>query len=404
MLLAIVRWLIGYVSFEVIGKYPERFLNIATKNKLSIWGVRKTQDRLFAKMHISDYKDIRGFCKKSRVRLKIQSKHGLCFFIKKYKLRVGALVGAVLFVVIIAFMSGFVWSIEVTGLETISYSHLMKTLSDNGLYIGTYKSSVSFQQIKRNTMLDIDDIGWMAINVTGSHASVELKEKAKSPHVADISQPANVKAKCDGFITQMDVKSGYSYFESGSAVVKDQLLVGCVIEDETGGVNLVRADAKVVADTKHKKRYEIKKDFTAVTFGEAVTRSSFSVFNLTLPYKMSFCDDSECALRFDKKSMESFGCVLPVSTQTTSLYPKSMSNQRCSKNQAADLFEKKSMLYRIFNLCDCTVNDIDVAKKETSTSYVFDVTYFCTQDIAYQQDVDVKNLKIEEHIIQKKTD
>ena len=396
MLLEIVRWFIGYVSFEVIGKFPERFINIATKNKLTIWDVKKTDDRLFAKMYISDYRNIRDFCKKSNVRLKMNTKHGFRFFVRKYRLRVGVVVGAFLFIAIIMFMSGFVWTIEVTGLETISYSHLMETLSDNGLHIGTYKNSVSFQKIKIDTMLDIGDIGWMAINVSGSHASVEIKEKAKSPHVADVSQPANVKAKCDGFITQMDVRSGFRYFDSRCAVVKDQLLVGCVVEDERGGVHLVRADARVIADTKHKKRFEVPKVRRCVVFDEGVTRGSVSLFSFEFPSKLSFFDESLCAKRVDKESFTCFGCTLPLSSCTTTLYKKHVSQQKFSQAQCKALFEKLSMLYRVFALNDCIVKDMQIKPSQTDLLYAFDVTYSCSQDIAYQQDVDVQNLKIEE--------
>ncbi len=397
-MLEIVRWFFGYVTFEVIGKFPERFINIVTKNGLSIWNTKKTEEALSARMYVRDYKSIRRLCKKSRVRLKIKEKHGLPFFIRKYKSRVGVVIGGIVLISVVAFMSCFVWTIEVTGLKTISYTHLMQTLQKNGLYVGTYKPSVSFQTITRDTMLDIDDIGWMAINVNGSYASVEIKEKAKSPHVDDIYKPANVKAKCDGLIKHIDVKAGYSYFEAGSAVVKDQLIVGSVVESKTGSVNLVRANAKVIADTTHKKSFCIDKSQRVYEFAGFKERKSACAFGLSVPYKFAFMDDSTCAIRYTTKNPVFFDTLLPISVTSQRLYEKTFRDVLLSQQEATKLFEKQSALFSVFNLSDCTVNDIKLTSSNSDSSYIFDVTYFCTQDIAYQQEIDAENLKIEKPV------
>ncbi|MBR2715506.1 MAG: sporulation protein YqfD, partial [Ruminococcus sp.] len=269
MLLEIVRWMLGYVSFEIIGKFPERFINIVSKNSISIWNTSKRDQSLFACMHVKDYKNIRRLAKKSSVRLKVVSRHGFPFFIKKYHNRIGVVFGVIVFTVIVYVLSCFVWTIDVVGLETISYSKLMNTLNDNGLYVGTYIPSVSFNNISRSTMIEIDDIAWMAINVQGSHASVELKEKRKSPKVPDFNQPANVKAKCDGVILSINTRAGEAYFEKSSAVVKDQMLVSGVLKDKLGGVSVVRADAEIIARTNHKSTFSAEKTYGCYSFSNA---------------------------------------------------------------------------------------------------------------------------------------
>ena len=110
------RWLQGFVRFYIIGNSPERFINIITKNRISIWNTERVDGKMFACMFAKDYINIRDLAKKSRVRLKVKSRHGLPFFIRAHKDRVGILVGVAVFAMIVYVMSCFVWTIGVVGL------------------------------------------------------------------------------------------------------------------------------------------------------------------------------------------------------------------------------------------------------------------------------------------------
>lgn len=395
MLLEFIRWLQGFVQFVVIGKFPERFINIVTKSGLSIWNTNKKDDRLYARMYVRDYKKIRLLAKKSRVRLKMQSKHGLPFCIRRYKSRVGVLIGIVVFSVVVYVMSCFVWTIDIVGLETVSESYLLSVLEDNGLYIGTFKPSVSFQEISRDTMLEIDDIAWMSINVLDSHASVELKEKAKSPQVDDYHQPANVKAERDGLILSINTLQGENLFDSGSAVVKDQMIVSGVVEDKLGGVNLVRANATVLAQTTRKVSFAIDKEHEYCTFSEPQIRRSLDIFCLDIPVTFSFASVKNSAVRYNTDSVCLFDTTLPVSLVSTRLYEKNTVTTKLSEDTAYDVLEKQSAVFESFALSECTVTKREFNFSQTDTQYNLLVAYTCEEDIAYQQDIDIENVTLE---------
>ncbi len=398
MLLDFIRWLCGYVKFEVIGNFPERFFNIVTKNGLSIWNTHKKDDTLSACMYIKDYKNIRPLCRKSHVRLRLTKRCGLPFYIHGYRSRFGVLVGMIVFLLVVCVMSNFVWTINVSGLETISYNRLMDTLNKNGLYIGTYKPGVSFQTIGRDTMLEIEDIGWMSINVEGCHASVEIKEKAKSPKVYNYHQPANVKAEHDGLIISIDTMSGVSQFRAGSAVVKDQMLVSGVVEDSLGGVRLVRASAKVMAKTTHKESFAIEKSYSYYDFDNYKERVSYNIIGLDVPCSFAFADDSQCARRYSTSALKIYDTVLPLSKSSERLYKKSTNTLNMTYNKAQEIFKIKATLYECFNLSDCSVSERSINIVENADRFVCDVTYNCVEDIAYQQDINADNIKIERNL------
>lgn len=382
------------MRFVVIGKFPERFINIVTKSGLSIWDTENKNDNLYASMYVRDYKSIRPLAKKSRVKLKVKSKSGLPFFIRKYKFRVGVLIGILLFTAITMVMSNFVWTIDIVGLQTISEAKVRSVLKDNGLYVGMYKGDKSFKTIERDTMLLIDDIGWMSVNVINSHASVEIKEKAKSPKVEDYHQPANVKAKRDGLIISINTTEGVSYFESGSAVVKDQLIVSAVVEDKLKGVKLVRANAEVLAKTKREETFCVKKEKEALSFSEEKERKYLNIFTLRLPITFAFADENNSLVRYKTENVKLFDTMIPLSvtTQTT----REISSDLCKvdENKAKETLLKYCALYEGFVLNECDIKNREYNYYETQDCYYLKATFDCEEDIAYKQEINIDNVDL----------
>ena len=396
------RWLQGFVRFYIIGNSPERFINIVTKNRISIWNTERVDGKMFACMFTKDYINIRDLAKKSRVRLKVKSRHGLPFFIKVHKDRVGILVGVAVFALVIYVMSCFVWTIDVVGLETISYTKVMQTLKENGLYVGAFKPKCSFTNISRNTMLEIEDIGWMSLNTLGSHCSVEIKEKAKSPKVDDFSIPANVKAKRDGQIISINTAKGEACFGVGSAVVKDQLLVNCVIEDQLGRVKLVRADAQVIAKTTRKKIFTVEKECVTTQLSFADDTKTARVIFFDVPYDFSFAGKSDSAVRKTTKSVELFDTQLPLSVTTQRIYTKDEKNIILKEKKAKAILQQKAYLYEAFCLSECIINDKHYEFTENDSQFVLTALYDCEEDIAYQQEIDINDVTIKDEIPQVK--
>ena len=395
MLLNILRWLKGYVCFVINGRFPERFINVVTKSGLSIWNTKRSDGELYACMYVRDYKNIRPLARKSRVTLKTHKRIGFPFFVKKYKSRVGVLLGIAVFIAIASFLSNFVWTIEVTGLQTISEAEVLQVLGDNGLKVGTYKPSSSFKIIGRDTMLQLDDIGWMSINVLGSHASVEIKEKAKSPQVDNYHQPANVKAERDGLILRINVSEGESFFNAGSAVVKDQMIVSSVIEDELGGVTLVRANAEVIAQTKREQTFEIAKNQPRYSYSEPIKRYEFNVLGINFPLSLSFADDKDCLICYQNTAVSLFDTTLPLQNETQFLYKRQLLSDKLSESTAQSVLMSRASLYEAFELSECVVTDRVCEFSQTDTHYVLKVSYTCEEDIAYQQDINVDNADTE---------
>lgn len=110
---------------------------------------------------------------------------------------------------------------------------------------------MDLHKIEREILLEYDKIGWMSINLIGSHAEVEIKEKELPPKPKSESDYSNIKASADGVLLSTDIRNGTSYVKVGSAVSKGQLLVSGFYENSLGEIHFVDADADIRATTNY---------------------------------------------------------------------------------------------------------------------------------------------------------
>lgn len=388
MVLKFIRWSRGYVNFSLFGKAPERFINICSINGINLWDTKPSSFGLKGSISIFDYKNIRRIAKKSRSKLKITSRHGFPFFIKKYKNRVGLSIGVVLFLTLTMVLSSFIWSINIIGTSELSNQQVLKILEKNGLTIGSYKGSMNIQKIQRDTIIDIPEIGWMSINVQDSCANVEIKEKAKVPDMKEDFSPCNVKAKCDGVITGFEVTQGSVEILRGSAVSKDQLLVNSVVEDKMGGVQFVHAQAKVFADVEQTKTFSMPmENYIFFPTDKSIKRYSFDFFNFNIP--MTFADSSyENSLKqYNSNRVHSDRNILPLGVTSETEIEFAYQKINLSKEEVRLSLIKEMALYEVFCKNESCVISRGFTGGVSNGNYTLNVNYVINEDIAYEQEM-----------------
>lgn len=383
MLIILLRFIRGFVCFEIGGKYPERFINITARNGVRLWNVRRGAQSFTACMYMSDYIRIRPLARRAGVRLRLKSKKGAPSFISRYRGRVGIVIGVCAFVVAVFVMSMFIWSIDISGLDTISVSDMQELLRDEGLYVGAFKPSLDCQGIARGIMLRRHEVGWMAVNVTGSYASVEVKEEIGAPEVTEIDSPCNVKARCDGRILSIDAEQGAAAITEGSGVIAGQVIVSGVMTDALGGVRLVHADARVMAQTTH--TAEFTADAETGFFkpdGRAAVRRRICILGLSLPYVFESAESPHSFVDSYSECPAPLGVRLPVRIDTELVHPLSYESRELDHDSAMELLKAQSRLYEAFALADCRVTSRGFRLTEADGEYTLSVTYTCVENIA----------------------
>lgn len=390
MLVQLIRFFRGYVDFTANGKFPERFLNITSRYGINLWNAKPSKHSINASMYISDYRKIRLAAKKSGVKTRINSKHGLPFFINKYKPRIGIPIGAAAGVILIIVLSNFIWSVSITGAQTVSETKIKQVLSENGVKTGGYKNNLDVQKIERDTMLEIDEIGWMSVNITGNIASIEIKEKAQKPKIDSSTTPCNIKAKCDGVITDIKSKKGNVQVKKGSGVAKGDLLVSGIIETKMNTLQYVRANAEVFADVVYKKESSIKSEYE-YTFlgGEKTDRSRAFLLWLEFPCSISFSSYENSVFSESSQNVICNDTVLPLGIKTSTQSDLISVEKKLTKSEAEKIFMNDLLLYEAFEKPKSKVVSRKVTVNKTGDEYRCETDYIFNENIAYSEEFSV---------------
>lgn len=223
-------------------------------------------------------------------------KRGLLPFLMRYRKRWGIAAGALIFVFLTALSSNVIWSVDVTGNKEISDKYITDILAELGCKPGAFYSSVDFDTLHNRFLMESDGIGWISVNMNGTHANVEVRETSDGVRDPDTAF-YNLVASEDGQIERIAAIEGKPQVKISETVEKGQLLVSGVFSREEGGIRLESASgsifAKVTRDfsvsvplKKEHKKYTGEK-----TKQKSVTFFSFDInlfTNSSIPY--SFYD------------------------------------------------------------------------------------------------------------------
>lgn len=237
MLSILWNYLLGYVIIEVRGFSIERFLNLISKKGILIWDLTETRRGAEMKISVKDFKKLKPYTKKSKCHIKIKGRFGRPFIIKSLKKRQLYILGIIVFIISLYALSSFIWLIEVNGNSRIKTKDILIFCESKGFSIGSYKSSVDTDNLKKELKNHFPEISWITIEMKGTKASIELRETLPIIKNIDASEPCDITAKEDAIIESIITKRGSPLVKKGDAVSKGDILVSgelLISEDENG--------------------------------------------------------------------------------------------------------------------------------------------------------------------------
>ena len=189
---------------------------------------------------------------------------GFLYFLERYKKRIGIPIGIFIFFLTLWLSEQFIWHINVVGNENVPEREILERLENLGCGVGTYIPSIEFDEMHQQFLLDSDDIAWIAVNVRGTHATVEVREMLPHDIAPDDSVPYNLVAAEDGIIEYMEILRGSRVAREEDLVRKGELLASG-LEQMKHGLRLVHARGKVMAEVKRTVNIEVPLETTVPT-------------------------------------------------------------------------------------------------------------------------------------------
>lgn len=209
--------------------------------------------------------------------------HGLPELFRRYRLRAGVFAGLLIFIASVTLSSFFIWDVNVTGNVNITAEEMRERLSAYGVREGAFIPALDMNDIASRVLLEAGNISFLKINMHGTVANVEVRERREGEKEEAHSSPSNLVARYSGQIERLEVMGGSCKVEYLTPVKKGELLVSGIIDSAALGYRLVRSRGKVFARVTLTYESEIPLEITEKTYtGEEKSKKSIIFFAKSL--------------------------------------------------------------------------------------------------------------------------
>ncbi len=358
LVLKFLRFVFGYVSFSARGGFPERFINLCRRNSINLWELKSENSVIYACTGCGGYKKIRSVARKSGMKVRIEYKHGLPFFLNRHSRRAGVIVGICFCVAVICILSTRIWSIDVTGNVRVPAEEIIGVFDELGVRKGASGKQIDIKSVEISALQRLPELSWLNINIDGSAARIEVRERVETPDITQDDKPSDIVAAKDGQIVILRPFNGTQEQKIGNAVLKGDLLISGIEENKDLTVSFCRASGYVVARTDRNISVEQKSELKVC---KTVSQKNTYIINF-LFFSFPLGKTGDNAYR-EKSELFINGVTLPVGITKCTETVNEESTVNLNENQTQLL-----ATLRFFDKCTEEFRYLETEKSEITAS------------------------------------
>lgn len=299
--------------------------------------------------------------------------------------RPGILLGIVFTVALVFVSSRCVWSIDISGIDKLPKERILNDLEELGFTYGTYIPSVDFDNLHAKLSAMENDIAWIAVNMKGNHAFVEVREaKHKNTSEHGDGKYANVIASEDAQIVLASASSGRLEVGVGDVVRRGELLIGGVIPLGEENARYVYADGEILGRVERNVTIEIPfEDVEKAYSGRKCEHISLKIFKKTINlFGKGGIEYSTYDKIIRKEQVSLFGEIpLPlwINRETYREYGYVKASREYEDAFAKAVIELRDRCDELLENCELISRRIDY--EITDTAYILHCEMVCLADI-----------------------
>ena len=245
----LVNYLRGQTVVEVACATPERVVNLCAAGGVPFWNVRwLTAERLRFTTTRSGERRLREIMAELDAEVSVVERSGAPELWRRVRRRYVLLGAAALLPLVLAVSAGRIWGFEVSGNDTVATPEILQALERCGVAVGTRGVGLDQDDLRNRVLPLLPDVVYLAVNVRGCTAHVQVVERTRPPHLYRDSDVQNVVAARDGLITKIEALDGVTCVQVGDTVQAGQVLLGGVA-DSPRGCRYMRAHGRIRART-----------------------------------------------------------------------------------------------------------------------------------------------------------
>ncbi|NLK27454.1 MAG: sporulation protein YqfD [Clostridiales bacterium] len=243
----LVNWLCGYLSVQIKGNAPERFINLCFNKRILIWDLRNIDENYRFHIQAKDFKKLKPIARKTGMIPRIKEKIGLPFYVHRYRKRKVFFAGILICSILVYIMSLFIWDIQILGGSKYTPEAMIKFLHSKNIYTGIQKKKVDCQEIEEQIRLTYNDVGWVSAEIKGTRLIIKITE-TNMPSPATIAiDPSHMIATKDAIVEEIITRTGTPLVKPGDIVKKGDILVSGIVTVKGDFDDIIR-NQPVVAD------------------------------------------------------------------------------------------------------------------------------------------------------------
>lgn len=282
MLKTLLRWMFGFCEIRIPRTDGPVLLTTMLTEQKTHWNLSRSGDMLTFCIPEKELNALLRQSEDMHMEPEIVKRSGLPVLLRRYRNRWGIVLGVILFAVSVFVSERIVWDVRVSGNETMTEQEVVTLLREFGFGVGTWFEPIDFDVFQNRFLMTTDRIAWIAVNMQGNVAHVEIKEMLPSDSETG-SGLANIVAAEDGQIEEIRVYSGKSAVAIHDVVEKGDLLISGIqaVREETlryeraAGSVFARVNRKIVAEVPYQKKEKIytgveKTENTLIIFGKRI--------------------------------------------------------------------------------------------------------------------------------------
>ncbi len=386
------KYIAGYVVFIAKGGFGERFINLCALGRVQVWDMTCSDGYIKGKIAVRDFHKLRPIVRKTGVKLTVSEKIGLPFYLRQHKNRVGLIISAVFYMVFCIVMNRFIWCIDTADSDNYSREQIISAAENAGLHHGVYVSKFDEEKAARGIYKAFDGkLSWVKVNIKGSLAVIEYREKTEKLEIEEKGEPTNIVADFDGVIVSDETYQGAKNTSRGNAVKKGDVLISGVVEGVDNKPLYYEAKGKYTALHNNHSELALSSDADFYHLTNVRQVYSIKVFGLKIPLGFGWYTAEEGTMMVKDFYAEYDGHILPFSLSVTTI-------ATCEKITLP--IERLSLL-AVLNYSDYTYNKYsnsyivssEVTKKIKNDRVVIAGEYQCIDFIGESKPIIMENIE-----------
>ncbi len=239
-------WRADSFRFAVTGRGAQHFLTGAARQGIRLQRLRCEADGYSARAAGADKAALQALAARGAWQFTVLERRGPGRMAERALARPGLPLGAVLFLVLLKLLSGFVWAMDFGELDPTQTAALRALLTDCGVEEGCYLTKETLTQAQQKVSAQSGSFGWVSLNFTGGCLFME-STPAQYQTVRAEADAASLVARAGGQVLTVRVESGFPAVQVGQYVEQGQLLASGVKADRNGAPVTQAAAGAVLA-------------------------------------------------------------------------------------------------------------------------------------------------------------